>query len=175
MVELSPFLFDNFVEGGDAPVLDLAVNRRADSAMCKEYETLLSDINARLKILLSDQSRQNLRFIKMVLAEIAPSLAEKYGDEAVKDYLSRRFPELNGHKNLDISLHPDNVEHIRALLERLAAKNAYEGRINLRSDGRLSRSECRIAWEGGEEEFSTTQILDKIREQLNGVIADDGN
>lgn len=175
MAELSPFLFDNFVEGGEAPVLDLDVNRRQGGDAFRGQEAVLAEINAGLKLLLENQTRRNIRFIKMVLAEISPSLAEKYGDEAVKDYLSRRFPELGEHKKIEISLHPDNVESVRALLEKLALQNGYEGRINLRRDDAVSRSGCRVAWEGGEERFSTEQILDKIREQLNGVIGDEQN
>lgn len=169
MAELSPFLFDNFIEGSEPPVLDLAVNR-AKTGECEDYKALLTEINSRLKVLLEDKSSQNLRFVKMVLAEIAPSLAEKCGDDVIKDYLSRRFFELEKHKKLEIYLHSDNIESVRAFLETAARKNGYEGRINLRRDDELPRSGCRIFWEGNEEEFSTTQILDKIREQLNGVI-----
>ena len=32
MAELSPFLFDNFVEGGETPVLDLDANRRRNES-----------------------------------------------------------------------------------------------------------------------------------------------
>lgn len=172
MAELSPFLFDNFVEGGDLPVLDLEVNRPKKDAG-EECRIVLDEINARLKVLLDDQSSQNKRFVKIVLSEIAPSLAEKCGDEVIGDYLARRFPELEEHKKLEISLHPDNIGTVRPLLESLALKNGYEGRINLRPDSNISRSGCRIVWEGGEEKFSTEQILDKIREQLNGVIGDE--
>lgn len=175
MAELSPFLFDNFVEGGETPVLDLDVNRRRNENGLDGQKAVLAEINAGLKLLLEDQNRRNLRFVEMVLAEIAPSLAEKCGSEVIKDYLSRRFPELGEYKKIAIYLHPDNVEPVRALLEEMAVRNGYEGRIKLYRDDKVSLSGCRVVWEDGEERFSTEQILDKIREQLNGVIGNDRN
>ena len=74
------------------------------------------------------------------------------------------------HKILDIYIPEDDVSSVKDNLEKLAVQNSYSGHIRLHRDSNLSYAECKIAWGNEEEVFSTEQILDKIREQLNGVL-----
>ena len=55
-------------------------------------------------------------------------------------------------------------------MKELAVQNSYSGHIRLHKDSNLSSAECKIIWGNEEEVFSTEQILDKIREQLSGVL-----
>ena len=76
MNELKIFGFDNFIIDDEQPVFDLSVNRRQENLPPQQMEMLLKDINTKLKVLLNDRNKENLRFIKMVLSEVAPALAE---------------------------------------------------------------------------------------------------
>ncbi|MBQ8785791.1 MAG: hypothetical protein IJZ59_07115 [Alphaproteobacteria bacterium] len=164
MQDFVPFQFDNFTEGEKTPVLDLSLNKS------KGDNSLLKDINAKLQILLEDRNAQNIKLIKMVLAEIAPALARNCSNEIINDFIAHRFPDLVKHKILDIYLPEDDVSSVKDNLEKLAVQNSYSGHIRLHRDSNLSYAECKIAWGNEEEVFSTEQILDKIREQLNGVL-----
>ena len=96
MQDFVPFQFDNFIEGEKSPVFDLSLNRPKDD------NNLLTDINAKLQILLEDRNNQNIKLIKMVLAEIAPALAKNCSNEIINDFISRRFPDWAKQKVLDI-------------------------------------------------------------------------
>lgn len=164
MQDFVPFQFDNFIEGEKSPVFDLSLNRPKDD------NNLLADINAKLQILLEDRNSQNIKLIKMVLAEIAPALAKNCSNEIINDFISRRFPDWAKQKVLDIYIPENAVSSVRDNLEKLAVQNSYSGHIRLHKDSNLSSAECKIIWGNEEEVFSTEQILDKIREQLSGVL-----
>ncbi len=149
------------------------INRRQKNLNLQQMEMLLKDINTKLQILLNDRNKGNLRFIKMVLAEVAPALAEQCSEKIINDYIEHRFPDLKNRTKLDFYFNPDNLPSIRQQLENLAVQNGYEGRICLHKDENMQQSECRIVWNGGEELFSTEQILEKIRKQLDGVMEND--
>ena len=173
MNELKIFGFDNFIIDDEQPVFDLSVNRRQENLPPQQMEMLLKDINTKLKVLLNDRNKENLRFIKMVLSEVSPALAEQCGEKIIDDYIERRFPDIKNRTKLDFYFNPDNLPSIRQKLENLAIQNGYEGRICLHKDENMRQGECRIVWNDGEELFSTEQILEKIRKQLDGVMEND--
>ena len=167
MTDLQPFRFEDFCPDNRPPVLDLEINRRTPE---ETRDMLLSDINLKLQMLLDDQMKNSIKAIKMFLSELAPSLAQEYGEKIISDYLRRRFPSLSEKQNLKIYVNADNVDAI----EELMKNSKYgAGRVIVCEDNALSKGDCRIAWSDGEELFSTAEILDKIRDRLKGVISDD--
>ena len=90
--------------------------------------------------------------------------------EIINDFISRRFPDWAKQKVLDIYIPENAVSSVKDNLEKLAVQNSYSGHIRLHKDSNLSSAECKIIWGNEEEVFSTEQILDKIREQLSGVL-----
>ena len=117
MQDFVPFQFDNFIEGEKSPVFDLSLNRPKDD------NNLLADINAKLQILLEDRNNQNIKLIKMVLAEIAPALAKNCSNEIINDFISRRFPDWAKQKVLDIYIPENAVSSVKDNLEKLAVQN----------------------------------------------------
>ncbi|MBP3546371.1 MAG: hypothetical protein J6K16_04480 [Alphaproteobacteria bacterium] len=164
MQDFVPFQFDNFVEGDKTPVFDLSLNKNQNDNL------LLKDINAKLQILLEDRNEQNIKLIKMVLTEIAPALARNCSNEIINEFITRRFPDLAKQKRLDIYLPENAISSVKDNLENLAIQNSFSGHVHLHKDSSLSFAECKIIWGNDEEVFSTEQILDRIREQLNGVL-----
>lgn len=169
MVNLRPFVFENFEENDKVPVLDLKLNRCANA---NKNENILEEIAHKLSRLLCDRNKENLEFVQKILSDISPFLAEKFGSEIVCDYVNTRFPLLKNYKMLDFYFHPDNLQNICQQLENLAVQYGFEGRIRLHPDPNMQLDGCRINWGDDEENYSTAQILDKIREQLDGVMKD---
>ena len=171
MAELRPFQFEDFTKNDEPPVLDLALNRK--SVQSEENHRLLLDINSKLQSLLKDQTKYNLTIIRSFLTDIAPSLADSCSDKIITDFLERRFADLRDKKKLVLYVHSDNISPIKAWVEKMSQQHGYDNKISVHNDNNLSHSDCRVEWDSGEETFSTQQILEKIRSQLEGVLGND--
>ena len=170
MIEPEPFYFEDFSRDTSYPVLDLSVNKIMPEELSNTR--LLSDISKKLQMLLTERKAHEIAMIKAVLSEIAPVLAEKCGNEIIEDFLRRRFSQLISKQNLNFYVHPDNLEMLCRLLKNLCPDDK-KSRFEVHGDFDMQHSECRIVWNGGEEIYSTSQILDKIREQLKGITDND--
>ena len=170
MADIAPFYFEDFSAENMPPVFDLALNNSLPS---KENDVLLSDIDLKLQRLLDNQMQTCLKAIKVFLAELAPSLTEEYGAKIISDFLCRRFPELSQNQNLHLYVNSENLSAVDEIIKKLSATDKFAGRIRIFEDNSLSKSDCRIIWDRGEELFSTSEILDKIRGRLQGVMKDD--
>lgn len=164
---MKPYLFDNFIlPEDDVPVvLDLAINHQDKE---DELSVLLKNIDARLKILLADDSADKLRLIKMFLQQLSPALLQQQSLQIVADFISSNFPEFGQEKLLNFYLHPSVIYRLQELISSLAQKHNYEGKILLHKDENLAVCDCRIEWKNGQKLYDSKHILSRLESLIGG-------
>ena len=137
------------------------------------HDALLSEINNRLMILLSDNKQQEdaldnriIEISQSVIQKLVPILEAKMAQNLVKDFLEKNFASFKDEDRLAFYFHPEVLPFVQEEIAKLANKNDFEGKISLHKDENMQTSDCRVEWESGGVERNGKQMLDKINKIL---------
>lgn len=140
----------------------------------KAQQSLLENIDAKLAILVSDNSKNMIvaeeAAIKVALdaiRKVLPSLEQDVAKKELVAFLGDNFSKFKNEGSLSFSFHPQMIAEIAPQLSKLAEKHDFEGKISVHKDMDLCLSDCRIEWKNGGVERNTTKVLNKIEELIS--------
>ncbi len=137
------------------------------------HDALLSEINNRLMILLSDNKQQEdasdnriIEISQNVIQKLVPILEAKMAQKLVKEFLEKNFASFKDEDKLAFYFHPEVLPFVQEEIAKLANKNDFEGKISLHKDESMLPSDCRVEWESGGVERNGRQMLEKANKIL---------
>ena len=143
--------------------------QQAQSEQQEERNKLLAEINNRLMLLSADMSSQTkaadnqlISLSRDIIHKLVPVIEKAQAQKLVKAFLEKNFSQFKNENKLAFYFHPEALSYVQEEIAHLANANDYEGKISLHKDENMQISDCRVEWENGGVERSSTKMLDKI-------------
>lgn len=105
-----------------------------------------------------------------MVRRLSPGLAKQGGLLEIETVIAEVFGNLRDEPKVVIRVHPDMVEGISPKLEEIAARNSFEGQVQLRGDAALSDGDCRLEWADGGAERLTSDLWRRIEAALERLL-----
>lgn len=154
--------------------------QQAKSEQQEEQNRLLSEINNRLMMLSADMSAQTkeidnqaISLSQAIIHKLIPVLEKAQAEKLVKAFLEKNFAQFKNENKLAFYFHPEALSYIQEEIAHLANIHDYEGKISLHKDETMQVSDCRVEWENGGVERSSTKMLDKADKIFEANISKD--
>lgn len=102
-----------------------------------------------------------------VVRKILPDYAARHGMDEIGAVLSRTLAEMIHEPRIVARTHESQFEEINALIQSIAARKAYGGKIIVLADADVRPNDCRIEWADGGIERNTESTLKDIESILS--------
>lgn len=129
-----------------------ATEARAAGRLADEAGRLASCAQSILAVLDVERARveaEAVRLAEVIARKLAGRLVELHPRAEILAVLSEAVAPLRKAPHLVIRLAADDVEPIRAALDRIAHERGFEGRLVVLGEPELPRGDCRIEWADG--------------------------
>lgn len=178
--ELDRARLSGFEEGFQKGVAEgKAVSVNEDSVLNQKLQTTLSKLSGDLAAahqefqeLYQSKYHDLLGLALSVANKVAGAALKENADQSIMALIEQTLPMLLRQPKITVFVHPDIKLAVESHILRIAMESGYEGKVIVSSHPDLDIADCRLEWQDGSVERSTTGVWKEILQIIEGK---DGN
>ncbi|MCX8502130.1 MAG: FliH/SctL family protein [Alphaproteobacteria bacterium] len=111
-------------------------------------------------------SAEVARIAVALVAKILPTYSREQGAAEVTEFVRQTIDYALGRPRLRIKLHPQNVEDLQPVLQGLAERHGFVGKVELVADSQLLLADVVMDWGDGSSEKLEKRIWEAIGQMM---------